>query len=171
MSDYLEKLKDPRWQKIRLKVFERDSWCCQQCFSDEKTLAVHHLYYLPDREPWDYELDALITLCQPCHDEETKTRRDAEQRLIFELRRVGAFAPALDHLSEALAKVYRGAMAGTLLSAAAITITNSQAFIVALEIGFRLSGQKSTPLSDFGVTILTADDFPPRPEPPKDDSA
>lgn len=26
---YAEKLKDPRWQKRRLEIFERDDWTCQ----------------------------------------------------------------------------------------------------------------------------------------------
>jgi hypothetical protein len=70
---YIEKLRDPRWQKVRLKVFERDGWKCQndRCQSPEHTpLAVHHKGYLPGHEPWDYPLSNFITLCEWCHDQQ-----------------------------------------------------------------------------------------------------
>lgn len=72
-KSYIDKLKDPRWQKMRLKILERDEWICQICFSSEKTLHIHHKYYLNRNyvEPWDYPLDALITLCEECHGDET----------------------------------------------------------------------------------------------------
>lgn len=65
MSSYSEKLKDPRWQKLRLQVMERDGFACQLCFSTEKTLHIHHLTYR--RNPWQSELSELITLCEDCH--------------------------------------------------------------------------------------------------------
>jgi 5-methylcytosine-specific restriction endonuclease McrA len=32
-------------------------------------LHVHHKYYIEGRNPWEYSNDALITLCETCHDE------------------------------------------------------------------------------------------------------
>ncbi len=64
---YAEKLKDPRWQKKRLEIFHRDNWTCQECHSKDKTLTVHHKYYIYHREPWDYDNALLITLCEECH--------------------------------------------------------------------------------------------------------
>jgi len=46
---YSEKLKDPRWQKKRLKVLERDNWECKQCGEKEETLHIHHLLYDKDK--------------------------------------------------------------------------------------------------------------------------
>lgn len=68
-SNYYEKLKDPRWQKKRLKILERDKWTCQnpKCRATEETLNVHHKVYLPKTEPWDIEDRFLITLCENCH--------------------------------------------------------------------------------------------------------
>lgn len=62
-SEYAQKLKDPRWQKRRLQILERDHWECQQCFSSESTLHVHHRYYVEAGEPWEYPDSALVTLC------------------------------------------------------------------------------------------------------------
>lgn len=70
MNSYQEKLKDPRWQKMRLKIFERDGWACTKCKSADKTLHVHHERYLGNREPWDYPDHYLVTVCHSCHEDE-----------------------------------------------------------------------------------------------------
>lgn len=66
-TEYAEKLKDPRWQKKRLEIFERDGWTCKYCGSKEKTLCVHHLFYFKGKNPWEIENGFLLTLCQDCH--------------------------------------------------------------------------------------------------------
>lgn len=62
MSKYL----DPRWQKKRLKIFERDGWMCNCCGDTEEALAIHHDFYEADN-PWDDPDEALVTLCVKCH--------------------------------------------------------------------------------------------------------
>ena len=64
---YAEKLKDPRWQKKRLKILERDGWKCNLCKCDADTLHIHHLEYT-SKDPWDEPNKNLITLCKYCHD-------------------------------------------------------------------------------------------------------
>jgi len=64
---YSEKLKDPRWQKKRLKILKRDGFKCMCCLNKEKMLSIHHKYYRTDLEPWDYPDKSLITICQECH--------------------------------------------------------------------------------------------------------
>jgi len=64
---YAEKLKDPRWQKKRLEILERDGFECQVCWSDEKELHVHHKLYKNGYDPWEYGNDDLETLCKDCH--------------------------------------------------------------------------------------------------------
>ncbi len=63
---YAEKLKDPRWQKKRLKILERDNFTCQGCGNTKKTLHVHHMKY--DKEPWLIDDESLTTLCDSCHE-------------------------------------------------------------------------------------------------------
>jgi len=65
---YSEKLKDPRWQKKRLQILERDKFRCQICGNSEKTLHVHHIVYLDNHDPWDYKNYLLITICEECHN-------------------------------------------------------------------------------------------------------
>jgi len=66
-KSYYEKLKDPRWQKKRLEIFERDEFLCCCCFSEDKTLSVHHGYYEFGKEPWEHENETMYTLCEDCH--------------------------------------------------------------------------------------------------------
>jgi hypothetical protein len=69
---YAEKLKDPRWQKRRLDIFNRDGFACQACRDDESTLHVHHLDYGVD--PWEIDGIYLITLCESCHFKEEQLK-------------------------------------------------------------------------------------------------
>lgn len=89
---YSDKLKDPRWQKLRLQVLERDEWRCQLCFDDKNMLAVHHRYYERGREPWDYPLTAFATLCQACHESEHVAIEEAGRALVSALRKSGALS-------------------------------------------------------------------------------
>lgn len=89
---YSDKLKDPRWQKLRLQVFDRDGWRCQLCFDEKTTLAVHHRYYERGREPWDYPLIAFATLCSVCHEAEHLAIEEAGRALVASLRKFGALS-------------------------------------------------------------------------------
>lgn len=67
-KSYSELLKDPRWQKKRLEILNRDKFECRCCGRDDKTLQVHHIIYETGRKPWEYNNDDLITLCEFCHE-------------------------------------------------------------------------------------------------------
>lgn len=57
---------DPRWQRLRLEIMQRDKFSCCCCGDDTTTLNVHHKWY--DGHPWDVPVHALQTLCRPCHE-------------------------------------------------------------------------------------------------------
>lgn len=63
---YAEKLRDPRWQKKRLKVLERDRFTCCACDDKETSLQIHHLRYTTT-EPHEEPTVNLVTLCEHCH--------------------------------------------------------------------------------------------------------
>ena len=75
-NEYHEKLKDPRWQKKRLEILERDGWSCKFCGSSEKTLHIHHLFYFKGKDPWEIHNGFLITLCEDCHFAEKQDDED-----------------------------------------------------------------------------------------------
>lgn len=64
---YSQKLRDPRWQKKRLQILERDGWKCRACGDAENNLQVHHVVYRKI-DPWDYPDECLQTLCCDCHE-------------------------------------------------------------------------------------------------------
>ena len=65
--NYSELLKDPRWQKKRLEIFDRDGWKCVECGEIRTNLHGHHIKYIKNRLPWDYPDHLIITLCENCH--------------------------------------------------------------------------------------------------------
>ena len=83
---YAEKLKDPRWQKKRLKILERDDWRCQMCYDNEKMLSVHHRLYRKGIDPWEYKDDELVTLCPECHEHETDCLKEYSDLLFSVLK-------------------------------------------------------------------------------------
>jgi hypothetical protein len=65
-AEYAKALQNPKWQKKRLQIFERDNWKCKGCGDTETTLHVHHLTYTK-RFPWNEPMPNLLTLCRSCH--------------------------------------------------------------------------------------------------------
>lgn len=69
-SEYSELLRNPFWQRKRLEIFQRDNYTCQVCQDQFTNLQVHHKYYIDGAMPWEYPDEALITLCELCHEKE-----------------------------------------------------------------------------------------------------
>lgn len=81
MATYWEQLKDPRWQRRRLEIMQRDEFVCRICYDAESTLNVHHKHYFKGRAPWEYEDHELVTLCEHCH--EAQHERDADVKEVL----------------------------------------------------------------------------------------
>jgi hypothetical protein len=109
-EDYAAKWKDPRWQKKRLLIFERDNFTCQLCRDKGTTLSVHHRYYIKGADPWDYLDDCLVTLCEPCHESETETRRLASDHMQWAMAKAGLWAHDVAYLASCLERTPRGCM-------------------------------------------------------------
>lgn len=86
MSAYADKLRDPRWQKKRLEILQRDNWMCFNCHDNTKTLHVHHIEYEGGAEPWDYPDDYYQTLCFDCHNRYESNKKEYESQLISDYR-------------------------------------------------------------------------------------
>ncbi len=74
-ATYGELLRDPRWQKCRLRVLERDGFACTECHDGKSELHVHHRYYAKGKAPWEYEDGALVTVCDTCHERAEEARK------------------------------------------------------------------------------------------------
>lgn len=87
-KSYYQLLKDPRWQKKRLEILQRDDFSCQMCGSPDFTLHIHHISY-NNGDPWEINDNALITLCEDCHEHETEEIKDNVHDLIKILKDSG----------------------------------------------------------------------------------
>lgn len=73
---YQDQIKDPRWQKKRLEILNRDEFVCQGCFDDESELHVHHRTYHKGHMIGEYENEELMTLCKTCHQDIYKAKEE-----------------------------------------------------------------------------------------------
>ena len=81
---YSEKLKNPKWQKKRLEIMQRDNFTCTHCTDSESTLNVHYYMYL-GKEPWDTPSECLTTLCERCHEFEHELEKYTPlEKFLFE---------------------------------------------------------------------------------------
>lgn len=80
--NYKEKLLDPRWQKKRLEIMNRDQFKCVRCGNEKETLNVHHAVYINGAEPWAYNDIFLITVCNACHENEHSEEAESTIRLL-----------------------------------------------------------------------------------------
>ena len=81
-KEYFKKYKDPRWQKLRLQILEREGFKCQACGRSNETLHIHHLWYEFDKEPWEANPRLLECLCVTCH----AARKDIDLAEIYHVR-------------------------------------------------------------------------------------
>ncbi len=75
-TPYWQKLKDPRWQKKRLIILERDGFKCRDCEDSNKSLNVHHCHY-----PWEISNELLLTVCEDCHAARQELEADGKRAL------------------------------------------------------------------------------------------
>lgn len=80
MITYADKLRDPRWQKKRLKIMERDGYACRDCGCKDAMITVHHTYYAKGG-PWETPDECLMTLCDTCHAERQICENDIRQSI------------------------------------------------------------------------------------------
>ena len=76
---YSDLLDSTEWKKLSNTVKERDGHKCCYCGGTTR-LQVHHKYYsrYPDGEmvePWNYPIDAFVTLCDDCYKRVHNTKR------------------------------------------------------------------------------------------------
>ena len=86
MSQYSDKLRDPRWQQRRLRVLDTHRWACEDCGGTKEQLEVHHCYYLRGNEPWEHGDNLLMCLCAHCHQRRQNLEEMAKQSLSEILR-------------------------------------------------------------------------------------
>jgi hypothetical protein len=151
---YKEKLRDPRWQKKRLEIFERDNWRCAFCGDATSPLAVHHRWYENGKEPWEASNEALLTLCDQCHQDEYEMRAEAEVGLVNALRRT-------DFTAWDLKQVLSKGIAGMQMVAPStvVAVALSELFESPERIRELVDGFLARTLAASGMEIATVDEI------------
>lgn len=106
---YKKQLLDPRWQKKRLEILNRDSFSCRKCLDKTSTLHVHHRYYDKAKMAWEYDDYFLITLCETCHSIEEsiiKQKITLINNMVNEGYLVPKFCPACGNLDKTIFYVF-----------------------------------------------------------------
>ena len=85
-EEYEQLLQSPYWRGYSYSLIKERHYTCEDCgrsFPNERNkLQVHHLVYR-DANPWSYDPDELIVLCEECHKRrhgilpETEPRRES----------------------------------------------------------------------------------------------
>lgn len=100
---YGEKLRHPLWQKKRLEIFDRDNWTCvscnRNCLRTGITAHVHHIKYLPQFEPWEYDNSFLATYCELCHNTEHLIGDQINESLVDLVRQNKIFIKPVSQLA------------------------------------------------------------------------
>ena len=99
---YAELLKDPRWQKKRLVILERDGWKCRFCGEAKEALSVHHCFYYSTYKPWEYPDKSLITLCESCHGSEKEEKASFTEYLKIRMGGQGYLAMDISDLGDVI---------------------------------------------------------------------
>ena len=79
-NDYSKRLKDPRWQRKRLDVMERDNFTCRDTGATDEPLNVHHCWYAKGG-PWETPSEYMLTLTEEAHERRQQTEARAKQAL------------------------------------------------------------------------------------------
>lgn len=103
--DYKQQLLDPRWQKKRLEVLQRDNFTCKICGNKQSTLHVHRLFYDKELKCWEYPNNSYITLCEECHSNEHKSNKILQDR-ISQLKKKGFTNIELSFLLDCICCAY-----------------------------------------------------------------
>jgi len=90
-TSYSEKLRDPRWQKKRLCVMQRDGFACRDCGDEKSTLQVHHCRY-EKGYPWEIENQFLLTLCESCHERRGAIEKEVNRALQLAMAHMPIYA-------------------------------------------------------------------------------
>ncbi len=78
---------------------QRDKFMCQICGDEESMLTVHHKVYEKNREPWEYEDNYLVTVCDSCHKNQHSEESTYTPLLIKQIKVAGFFADDIRELA------------------------------------------------------------------------
>ena len=67
VSRYQTELNSDKWKQFARNMRSLKGNFCNSCRMGNKVTNVHHVFYDPDRQPWEYAADEVVILCEDCH--------------------------------------------------------------------------------------------------------
>ena len=67
ISPYHDSLKRNEWKSFARGVRSSRGNTCETCRRCNVETHVHHLFYEPDKQPWEYDHSDVMLLCAECH--------------------------------------------------------------------------------------------------------
>lgn len=68
-AKYKQQLKTPQWRKFSADVRQAKGRSCNCCRRSDIETHVHHIYYDPNKLPWEYSHADVVLLCWKCHQD------------------------------------------------------------------------------------------------------
>lgn len=68
-GQYENKISRPEWKAFASQVRNARGRACESCKRGNVSLQVHHVFYDPAIEPWEYAMGDVVVLCSACHGE------------------------------------------------------------------------------------------------------
>jgi 5-methylcytosine-specific restriction protein A len=69
------------WDKLRLRVMERDRWLCQPCLRNDRTAVAKEVDHIKPKDKGGTDDPAnLQAICKPCHKAKSITEKGGKQR-------------------------------------------------------------------------------------------
>jgi len=65
-SSYLSQLNSDQWKSFSRSIRQQRNFC-ECCKMGDRQLQVHHLFYDPSRQLWEYTNEEIVVLCDSCH--------------------------------------------------------------------------------------------------------
>ena len=98
MSTYSSRLRDPRWQRRRLEIFDLYGWKCSNCQTKTEQLHAHHMIYRKGKSQWEYEDTEIVCLCDGCHEDFTNMKASIDEVFVKFVEHFPSFKYAMQRL-------------------------------------------------------------------------
>lgn len=79
---YNAKLESGQWTRFSKDIRLIKGNACENCKRTNMETNIHHLFYNPNTNPWEYRSIDVVLLCRSCHDQVHEGLKDF-RRFVF----------------------------------------------------------------------------------------
>ncbi len=93
-EEYERLLKSDYWKGYSYSLIKERNFTCEDCgrrfYNERNKLQVHHLVYR-DVNPWSYNPDEVVVLCEECHKKRHGLAFEPEQQTSYSQKHLGEY--------------------------------------------------------------------------------